>query len=132
MALSIAVIENTVLRRAASMLGEIASSALRPSTQDLPVLAAGSDGGLLVAPSILWAGPDDCEKTEKKAAKKLGPVCRAPDLRKKPIPPYVYGYCKEPEPELPMSCPPKSTKKRKGPCCLNEEQSKKKGGCQSG
>ncbi|BET01311.1 Hypothetical protein NTJ_14127 [Nesidiocoris tenuis] len=116
------------IRRVATVLGEIAASGSRSAAQELPPLVTSATDGLLVAPPIVWAGPDECKKEEKQA-KKLGPVCRAPDLRRKPVPPYVYGYCKEPEPELPMSCPPKSTKKRKGPCCLNESKQKGGSGC---
>ncbi|XP_024216694.1 uncharacterized protein [Halyomorpha halys] len=68
---------------------------------------------------------DDC--AEEEIQERAGMSCKRPDLRKKPIPPYKYGYCREPDVPMMMSCPPKGQKGAKGPCCHEEEPNK--GGC---
>jgi len=78
---------------------------------------------------ILYAKKgDDCKKLETGAKGGTGPICKPPGPPK-PLKPYEYGYCKEPEPEMPMSCPPKIVRRGRGPCCHTEQE--KTGGCKT-
>lgn len=105
-----------------------------PSTNtegyQLPTLLESPHSELILSPAILWSKKsDECKTLEQK--KKRETVCKAPDLRPKEIPPYEYGYCKEPEKPLPMSCPPKAIRSKKGPCCHESGGSGSKGGCRN-
>ncbi|KAK9512525.1 hypothetical protein O3M35_000928 [Rhynocoris fuscipes] len=111
----------------------LSESIVRPSQsinilEDFKPLDTDSEP-IIVLPNILLSGKsDECKKLTEK--KKAGPKCESPDLTPKPIPPYDYGYCKEPTPPPRMSCPPKAVRSNKGPCC-HETGDKVRGGCKN-
>ncbi|XP_014270618.1 uncharacterized protein [Halyomorpha halys] len=103
------------MQRTLPVLGGLAKPAFLGLPKSLTVSTRGTKSNAI--------GCNELEETQKKAVS-----CRRPDLRLKPPACYRYGFCREPDAPMRMSCPPKVKKRGRGPCC-HEADDQRKGGC---
>ncbi|XP_014240046.1 uncharacterized protein LOC106661271 [Cimex lectularius] len=110
-----AVVEKLAQRTEGKFLQLMESIQTCPAAEIQPALSL---PGSHLSDGIVWSQDAGCRRVEDRM--KVGPICRRPDYRRRPIPPFEYGYCKEEEEELPTFCPPRRRRKSDPSSCCNQ------------